>query len=384
MGAAAAMTTTGQRLAYIDSLRGIAALGVMTVHSAHLSGHLTPYASFGQRGVQLFYIISAFTLFLSLNGKTCSTRQDLRHFYLRRFLRVAPLYYVAIAANCIYQKCLQGSPAHLGLPAADLAMGLAFLNGWSARTINSIAIGGWSVAVEATFYLFLPFIYASVKTLRNALWFFFLSSVTTYLLSSGAAAYFGHSLRHYFEFLWFPIQLPVFSLGIVLYFLQGEVTRFLGTSAVRATPGTMRSWSLLSLMASAGFVWSSWPTRDHTLFISSVGLFFLVVALWLHPWKIAVNPVTIYLGRISYSLYLTHFFVVIAIDTLLQGKAWKRLDCLLAFMAHPLPIWCAVFVGALIASTITYHTIEVPFIAWGHKLTGKCRPDDQGPRFRAS
>ena len=356
------MPATCQRLAYIDSLRGIAAVGVLTIHSAFLSGHVNEYTSLGQRGVQLFYIISALTLFLSLNGSPFLTPREWRDFYLRRFFRVAPLYYFAVAANCLYQKLGQGAAAPLGLPVADLAMGLTFVNGWNARTINSIAIGGWSVAVEATFYFILPVIYMLVTNLRGALWFFCASSVATYSLSN--------ALADNFEFLWFPIQLPVFAMGIVVYFLRQELESGICSSAAVSTRAAMRSWSLLCLMASAGFIWASWPTRDQTLFLSSVGLSFLVVAFGLHTWTIVVNPVTVYLGRISYSIYLTHFFVVFAIDGLLPARGRGDFVTLAASVGSFFAIWCALLAGTVVVSTITYHTIEAPFIEWGRNMTG--------------
>ncbi len=365
------MSATSQRLNYIDSLRGLAAVGVVTVHSAVLSGNVTEYTFFGQRGVQLFYIISAFTLFLSLKGRQIWDPAEFRNFYLRRFFRVAPLYYVAIAANCLYQKFSQEAAAPLGLPAFDIVLGLSFLNGWNARTINSVAIGGWSVAVEATFYLLLPLIYLLVKNLRSSLWFFGVSSLATYLLSRAASAHFEHKLGNYFEFLWFPIQLPVFSLGIVLYFLRDEFEDFITGNGPLAATVPLRSWSLLCLMASGGFIWAGWPTRDQTLFISSIGLFFMIIALSLHPWKIFVNFATIYLGKISYSIYLSHFFVVIAFEQLLLPKTSKSFINLSAFMNSFAAIWLVILVGAVVVGTITYHAIEAPCLAWGRRFISK-------------
>jgi peptidoglycan/LPS O-acetylase OafA/YrhL len=166
-------------------------------------------------------------------------------------------------------------------------------------------------------------------------------------------------------------QLPVFALGIVLYFFRKEIERLTALTAATVTTASLRSWSLLSLLASAGLIWASWPTRDKTLFLSSIGLFFWVVALGLHPWRLVVNPITIYLGRISYSIYLTHFFVVIAVDGLLHPKSRERLFQLPTYAENFFVVWLAVLLGAVLIGTITYHTIEAPFIAYGRRLAGK-------------
>ncbi len=61
-----------ERLEYVDALRGIAILGVILVHSAQVSlqaGHTFELAFTGQRGVQLFYMVSAFLTPVSFLGQ---------------------------------------------------------------------------------------------------------------------------------------------------------------------------------------------------------------------------------------------------------------------------------------------------------------------------
>ena len=80
--------------AFVDALRGYAILLVILVHTSllvkGLPGWLYSIAANGARGVQLFYIVSAFTLFYSLKYNHKSETNKVLNFYLRRFFRVLP------------------------------------------------------------------------------------------------------------------------------------------------------------------------------------------------------------------------------------------------------------------------------------------------------
>jgi peptidoglycan/LPS O-acetylase OafA/YrhL len=79
---------------YIDALRGLAVLGVVSVHTTQLvrpaSAGLQTLASAGGSGVQLFYLASALTLFLSLDTRKSTERNSTLKFFIRRYFRIAP------------------------------------------------------------------------------------------------------------------------------------------------------------------------------------------------------------------------------------------------------------------------------------------------------
>jgi peptidoglycan/LPS O-acetylase OafA/YrhL len=88
-----------QKHGYIDALRGIAILGVMLVHSSEYvtpsSQALRAFAAFGAKGVQLFFIASAITLGMSWRSRSVVELTPVRNFLLRRFFRIAPMFYIA-------------------------------------------------------------------------------------------------------------------------------------------------------------------------------------------------------------------------------------------------------------------------------------------------
>src|SRR5262249_28116001 len=107
-------------------------------------------------GVQLFFVVSALSLTLSWQARQPSNIGDVRDYLLRRFFRVAPMFYFGI---CLYLALFGWRPREfvpevIGVP--DVALTAVFLHGWWPTALNSVVPGGWSVACEAMFYLMLP------------------------------------------------------------------------------------------------------------------------------------------------------------------------------------------------------------------------------------
>ena len=88
---------------YLDALRGIAALLVLSVHMSMLSVLLNGRGfSIGAYGVQLFYILSALTLFLSSSKRFSSEERPIFKFFIRRFFRIAPLFYLTVIVAFLF------------------------------------------------------------------------------------------------------------------------------------------------------------------------------------------------------------------------------------------------------------------------------------------
>lgn len=101
-----------KRLEYLDGLRGLAICGVLLIHIGQsidgLGAPLANFAAYGFRGVHLFFIVSALTLMTVSRDRLF----DARSFYIRRFFRIAPMFYLAIA----FYTCLYGLGPHPGAP----------------------------------------------------------------------------------------------------------------------------------------------------------------------------------------------------------------------------------------------------------------------------
>ena len=145
----------------LDTLRGVAILGVLAVHTnqAVSSGvhQMDALLGWGRFGVQLFFLVSAFTMCYMWHERAGESER-VRKFYIRRVLRIAPMFWLAIPTYLLLYGTGTSYWSPQGISALDIALTATFLHGWWPSSINAIVPGGWSIAVEMMFYLLFPFV----------------------------------------------------------------------------------------------------------------------------------------------------------------------------------------------------------------------------------
>jgi peptidoglycan/LPS O-acetylase OafA/YrhL len=380
-----------RHFAYLDAVRGFAFLSVILLHAGLCVGPF-PGSAFlleGGYGVQLFFLASAITLCQSMSARNKVDRFPVGFFYLRRLFRIAPLFWTAMACYWIFPSVMpafwQAQWAPLGVRPSYFFLTAIFLHGWHPYTFNSIVPGGWSIAVEMTFYIFFPLVFYFVNSLKRAviavlLGLFYLKfmvhtgpsfdSVIPYLRRHFLAGV-PENISGFFLGLWFPMQLPVFLVGFLTYY-------FLGNALIkRAVRSKFWAWSLLiscgvallnCFMSEGGFV--------PTLFCVALVLAGVIIAFSGGAIPLLVNPVICFVGRISYSCYLVHFAALGITLKLLgvhlteaspsfdAGGAWP--NCLFFFK-----LLVASVLLTIMVATLTFHFIEKPGIALGRKIIQK-------------
>ena len=308
---------------FIDALRGVAFLAVLGFHvSQRVEGLPTLLADVlgrGFAGVQLFFVVSAFTLCVSMTARAGEPR-PLAAYFLRRAFRIVPMFWCAIALYL----ALTGFGPHWGVPDGlhvwQVLLAALLLHGFDLHALNGVVPGGWSVATEAQFYLLLPLMLRGASTLRRTVILLLgtvaLSIATMPALGALLGPFFPGQgdLVHQFAFFSLPTQLPVFATGLVLYRLLGPDRAALAR-VEQFLPSNPRRRALLVLCV---VLVIALPLRLTSLPLALVhglpghlgyGVAFalLAYALWTYPLAVVVNPVTQYLGKISYSGYLLHF-----------------------------------------------------------------------------
>ncbi|MCE9519493.1 MAG: acyltransferase [Verrucomicrobia bacterium] len=355
------------RHSYIDSLRGYAILGVILVHSSlqvqPVNPHLHLLMTFGLRGVELFFVVSALTLCLSWEHRSTRETMPLRNFFVRRFFRIAPMFYVAIVLYLLFDGMEQRPMAMNDLKWWHILVTALFLHGFSPETVNSVVPGGWSIAVEMCFYLILPVVAVRVRSVRACLILLLASIVVAklsgYLLYGWLSVIYPHDQQYLvagFVAKNILVKLPVFAAGMLACCILRD--------GVRSQKAVVIGLLLLApvLQAEASLTGSA----AGTLILNPVhaGVLFALFALMLatFPPRIMVNSWIAAVGKISFSMYLLHFLVLDCVARFLpafEGDGVSLLHFMLVAM-----------VTAGLAS-ITYRCIELPGIALGRKLVSR-------------
>ena len=344
---------------FVDALRGIAVLGVWLVHTGQQTIGLSPAATaatgFGGYGVQLFFVASAFTLFTSLSRRSQAEVRPILNYFLRRFFRIAPLFWLAI----VFYVWWYGRGPHYwsphGLGWRHVLSTVFFVHGWAPDTINSVVPGGWSIAVEMNFYLLVPLLFAALTNLRRAVWFFVACAVGQVLLDAAAQPWLASLAAPHDQYLvdlmrglWLPAQMPVFAAGFVLYYALA--------------PRTARLPALERVALVTTVIAQRWLAPSSMFWGSVFAL--LAFGLARRPVAFVVNRATQYLGDISYSGYLAHFAVIDLAERVL-GRAGTLVQHPLA---HVVVLYAAVAAGTVAVATITSRVIEQPARAAGRSL----------------
>jgi peptidoglycan/LPS O-acetylase OafA/YrhL len=321
-----------KRLAWIDALRGYAIIGVMMGH-LHLLGPPAP--------VQLFFLASGIALMYShaSHGKLGA-----RSFYVRRFFRIAPMFWAAIPLFYL-QNLITGDPT------ADVAqiVSAATFTHWVKPQWNNAAVpGSWSIACEVIFYVFFPFVAPGVTNVRRgiglvaisvALAVFMWPVLMSYADWTGVADV---SQRHGFTFYSFSTQAPCFAVGILIFRLLEQRDSHALAAGI---------FGLMTIVV-------LWQFREHgdRFYLFNVAAYAAIAyALGNGKFELLVNRLICGIGLVSYSAYFWHFIVIALSEKYFPHLT--RLDRTILVIPVSLGL-----------STLTYLAIERPTMRLGARL----------------
>ena len=348
-----------KRLNYMDGIRGLAICGVVLIHvglaTPGLPAAISSFASYGYRGVSLFFILSALLLASVSQGR----QLDVSSFYMRRFFRVAPMFYFGIIAYSL-------SPFAMGSHAtiADIGLTSAFLHGFAPLTLNDAMPGAWSIAAEMIFYALFPLFILIVTNFRRAIAFlafsYALALAFRLIAKVALAGLFPKEVLSEFLHFAFPAYLPAFAWGFVLFHvLKSDWIR-----RVAPWQGHVLVAGSLAAMTIAGLSGSSLLTNSQVAPPLQAAL---VLGAAISGSRIFDNPVMRHIGVVSFSMYVVHWSIVQAVTPAIGAMEGSPV--------FKLAVSYVAVLGASVAvSTITYLWIERPAVALGRRLSQR-RPE---------
>ena len=314
------------------------AMGVMIYHLLHYEGIIT-IPQLGTYAVYCFFVISGFSLYTVYVDDFVS-EGSLRAYVLRRFFRIAPLYYLTLAAYLLAR----------GLPEGGwyaIFMNVSFLMGLDNPVATAITTGGWSIGIEMVFYLFLPLIVMLFRRNLLAIALFTAAALVSQITF----------VNHLFEgkaigAVWVDYIQPIAFIG---YFVSGCAIAV----ALQYAPRLKGHWAAIavSLLIPCMFIF---VPRDHAAILSGglgitltlLTIVFVIGTVFLPEPAGLARVVAAWIGRISYPVYLLH--------PLIYGIYGQKL-------AGP---WAVVgsIVLSLIISDLVSRFFEAPASALGKRL----------------
>jgi peptidoglycan/LPS O-acetylase OafA/YrhL len=358
------MTKT-DRLVFLDALRGLAALSVVLFHVMAMptpaltpSPFLVPVLEAGATGVALFFVISAFSLCYTM-PRHAATGQSLRSFYLHRFFRIAPLFYVWLA----FSAYRDGRGAHPGHPWVEIATNLTFtfnlVPGWEA----GIVWASWAIGVEMLFYAVFPLLFLWIRNLTSAVVFALCTVLASALAASGLLGEAAMAATRDYGLL---RHLPVFAIGLCTFLAYTELKKSPTATATRRGKLLIGTGSI-SLVACIAASANGIIGPVAFWICSGVVYALLLVGMSQVPPTMIVNRFTAYLGKISYSIYLGHPVVIALMGPVFGFIRHRSHDQTLSYLL------CALLtlLVTLPLAALTYRFIEAPAIGWGKRLGPK-------------
>lgn len=347
----------GIELPPLTGLRAVAALWVASVHSQMLLGGSLWPAVRGYLGVDLFFVLSGFIL-THVYGQAMGAPSwpAVRRFYLLRLGRIWPGYIVAHAAmvGWLMFVSLAGSrhlPPLDGAFWRDAAVHGLMLQSWGLATPLDFGIAAWSVSAEIVGYILFPALAFGLARLAPRQ--MAVALLPAFALVLLAAAIKGWQLHATVGSPGILRLLGEFCMGMLLYRLST------GPAAAR-WPWDRLALALLAVIVAAVALSRPYGGFDFPLVVA---LALLVPALaWSRGWafRLFTHRLMLWLGEISYGVFLMHFIVFVVISAVTAKLGWL----------YPAGAWqpYAFFAFGMIASVAAgaalFYAVERPARAW--------------------
>ena len=355
----------------LHALRGIAALAVLMFHwEQHFPAagqwlqqffpadtvlDPTTYIGFGWMGVPLFFILSGWLLGAQVIADGPSW-QFLRRFWARRFFRIYPAVWAELVVLLLVAAAIPGLITQSGYDTLPFQF-LLWVN-LPPVMVEPLNLVWWTLPVELGFYLILPLlglmsrfvdwrvmlISALLITLSWRSWVFLSANVDTYMMT-----------------------LPVLDslIGVLFTFMLGFSMNFLPTTlSIQSRRrlfwcGAVLLLALMHWQLTLNDVY--WT--GHWILVVWTPMVAMAIALQVYSlreptkeWQWLESNALVWLGHISFGIYLWHFQVM-RVLVLLWPELWSTPSMSLLALAISLP-------ATLLLAALSYYWVERPLMTW--------------------
>lgn len=334
------------RISFIDSVRGIAAFLVLFQHTYE---HFFPgigkimasqVLNFGQVGVVVFFLVSGFIIPYSLERS-----RSIPHFFSNRVFRIYPLYFLIIGIQFLL-LAMHIRVEENGFSTSKILLShLFFVQEYVPESSPwglNLVVGSWTLFIEAVWYV----LFAGLFVFRIP---------QRYIISTALV---GFGLLVVASFV-LDKRLPMGRMGMLYNCILGlHIYRWFKNEITDKAFYQGIAWSVAviftALWVSYGYHYSEHFTAFCVLLSWSLAYaifgFFFATRNILRP---ALDPLLAFLGKISYSVYLSHASIMLVL--------------IYFFGLSPL-VFVATVASTIIFSAFSYAWVEKPGIDFGKRL----------------
>lgn len=351
---------------YLPGLNGLRAIAAIAVVISHVTNMLNWFGlenkinnevynyKFGEYGVTIFFTLSGFLItFLILKEKESIGTVRIKDFYIRRILRIWPLYYLILIISIITILIFKVSFITESIPYyVFLAANVPFI----LHTTLPLLAHYWSLGVEEQFYLVFPTLAKLPNRKILTYSFFFI------------VLYFGIKLLIYFiqkttgkQFMVYEaimvLRFHIMAVGVVsaiLYYYKNKFFMFITTHKVVQ----MLSWLCVVLLLINKFHISSVINHE---FISLVAVCLIMGQITRSSFINLENKIFDFIGKISYGIYVIHMVLILYLSSLFGKLSNSVFNYILVYLTV---LACTIFF-----SWISYEFFEKKFLKMKEKYS---------------
>jgi peptidoglycan/LPS O-acetylase OafA/YrhL len=315
-----------QRFQNLDALRGIAALNVVFAHYTNMYDRMYGYDfkifnwEVGSRAVELFFILSGFVIFYSVQNI-----KSPEQFLKKRFVRLYPAFWVCLSITLLFVVVL-------GLPKFDVTFREKILNYSMLPQIfgaRKVDLSYWTLVPEFFFYLLIYFL-LKIKKIDKVMYLLPVLLITSII----------HQFVYHIRFFGLFLNLDyifLFASGIIFYQLKFKSKHW---------------YNWLLLIVCYGVACASYGFKDYTSIFAITLIYALFATVVFKEIKLLNHSVFNFFGKISYPLYLLHSTV-----------GYIIINHTLKYINNPYVIVLPIIVSIILASIVSY-LIEPKLITW--------------------
>lgn len=382
-------------LAYLDGIRGGAAFWVLLAHCGIWGGWM--FMPDPKKAVDIFMVLSGYLMsyhyLLRGDKEDVNTWATALNFWVRRFFRIAPLYYLALVGALILVPwvreglcTLQAAnatfwannpiydPHRVHATGTNFWVHVTFAFGLIPKYVNGVFLPDWSIGLEMQFYAAFPllfFLFCRIGYVVTTLACVFLTIGTSQLLAMLPP--FAPGVGVFPEPSFLPMKLPLFLVGM----LAAESHHLFMRSALQRTISIVLSLLLASrhsfwVVATVAVIMVLGVQHEK----AGRGAVWESCAFW-RSWLngLLANRVARFMADTSYAVYLLHGFAI----ALLGGYLYEQQGVLSLAPPMRVAILCLLVIPvSYILATVSCRLVEKPGILLGRAVIARMtRPPAQ-------